>query len=252
MTIDQKNQITALRRQNVPFSKISEQTGIPISTVKSYCRRNHVEVVEKASVEGEEAPLPAPNIAPDTPPCLQCGKPLPEKCRSKKFCSKFCKDKMWKAKRRADTEALRSGKNIGGVTKDCEYCGKPFFPIGSDQRYCSRDCVYKGRYGPEHGVVKGFTFRHSGQKITFKIERPEIEDSRTTVPLVFDEVAGRRERLYQDLMIDGQNMYEAGVLSSEQFQDFKKRMIERYHPFFVEVSFAKDDEAANPVSDVAS
>ena len=42
MTDNVKKEIVQLRRSGVGYGRISRQLGIPLSTVKSYCRRNNL------------------------------------------------------------------------------------------------------------------------------------------------------------------------------------------------------------------
>lgn len=120
--------IEELRKLGYSYKSISEKMGISINTVKSYCRRNHL---EKGTAENNS------NI------CMYCRKPIAntEHKRKKKFCSDSCRMKWWNAHR-----LLIMGKSKTKIK--CNYCGKEFETYPKDKRkYCSHECYIKERFG---------------------------------------------------------------------------------------------------------
>lgn len=117
MTGQETETIIALQRQGLGYKRISAETGIPLNTVKSFCRRHPVD-------EGESL-------------CLCCGKPLehtPHK-RKKKFCSDACRMRWWNSHQ--DQVHRRAY-----YTFTCKCCGQEFTAYGNSHRsFCSRVCA---------------------------------------------------------------------------------------------------------------
>ena len=40
MTLEQKNQIAQMRKQNLGYASIAKEMGLSVNTIKAYCRRN--------------------------------------------------------------------------------------------------------------------------------------------------------------------------------------------------------------------
>ena len=121
MTEIQKKQIAEMRQAKLTFNEISNVTGIPVGTLKSFCRRNVVESADNA--------------------CLKCGMKLqqtPHK-RKKKFCSDKCRLSWWK-----DNRNFLKKKAM--YVSACKHCGKSFESYGNSHRiYCSRKCYADAR-----------------------------------------------------------------------------------------------------------
>ena len=119
MTKDDTTKITELQNKGMGYKRISALTGLPVNTVKSYCRRHAVGKYEI---------------------CQQCGSPVkqtPHK-RSKKFCSDACRMAWWKV----HPEQIQ--RKVYHLT--CAWCGKTFDSIGNGKRqYCSRACYADAR-----------------------------------------------------------------------------------------------------------
>ncbi len=115
MTQTQKEQIAGLQRIGLGYRKIATELGLPVDTVKSYCRRH---------------PLPRYDTV-----CAQCGKPLvqtPHK-RKKRFCCDQCRMAWWKAH---PDQIVR--KKV--YTHICRFCGKEFQSHRATSQFCSRKC----------------------------------------------------------------------------------------------------------------
>ena len=119
MTTDDTTKISELQNQGMGYKRISALTGLPVNTVKSYCRRH-----------------PTGELGV----CLQCGAPVkqtPHK-RTKKFCSDACRMAWWKE------HPKQVQRKLYHLT--CTWCGKPFDSIGTSTRqYCSRICYADAR-----------------------------------------------------------------------------------------------------------
>ena len=73
MTDQQRAEIVFYRNQQFGYKKIAKMTGIPLSTIKSYCQKI--------------GQLPSPSF------CLQCKRPITQTKgrKTKKFCSDRCR-----------------------------------------------------------------------------------------------------------------------------------------------------------------
>jgi len=95
LTVQQLEQIAALRQRNFPYSFIGRELGLSPNTVKSVCRRKGLLAAgsRKTKAEKETAVL-----------CKNCRKPLPEGARSDAvFCSDACRT-QWRRGNRKVTE----------------------------------------------------------------------------------------------------------------------------------------------------
>lgn len=128
MTDAQRNRIKELRSQGKTYKAVSEQTGIPVNTIKTYCNRH--------GLNGRA-------VKPSST-CLYCGKPLVQTPgrRQKKFCNDTCRTRWWSHHR---TEH-KSQKGMHHLR--CAYCGKEFTAYGDAKRkYCCHGCYIKDRFG---------------------------------------------------------------------------------------------------------
>ena len=121
MTGQKANSIIALQKQGYGYKRIAAETGIPLNTVKSFCRRHPAEEAESF--------------------CLCCGSPLehvPHK-KKKKFCSDACRMKWWNSHQdQVQRKAF--------YTFTCKCCGKEFIAYGNSHRsYCSKACASSSR-----------------------------------------------------------------------------------------------------------
>ena len=123
MTDLQKNQIMAMRAQNITYAAISDALGIPISTIKTFCRRNGITT----------------DRTPNRPHCKNCGGEIVNtpKARPRLFCSDQCKQAWWNNHRREHiSEKI--------VPHTCQTCGTVFADYsGAKRKYCSQECYRK-------------------------------------------------------------------------------------------------------------
>lgn len=79
MRDEQKRQIIALRRDGTGYGSITNQLGLSINTVKSFCRRHSLAAPAAGAV------------------CEQCGSPIEQKLgrKRKRFCCDACRNKWW-------------------------------------------------------------------------------------------------------------------------------------------------------------
>ena len=114
MTSEQIKRITEMRRSKVSIAEIASKTGVPLNTVKSWCRRHPLET---------------------TALCLNCGALVvqPIGTREKKFCSDKCRNRWW-TNHRSERSEDRMYK------KTCAHCGKVFSADRDSRKYCSYKC----------------------------------------------------------------------------------------------------------------
>lgn len=135
MTDEQKETIRGLRNQGLSYRQVSDETGISVSTLKSFCRRDFGKAAIKV-----KAPHPAGS---GQAVCRFCGKPViqtPGK-RKREFCDDRCRSRYW-VKHRSELP-----KKVT-YTYTCAYCGKEFTVYGKRERkYCSQECYFADRFG---------------------------------------------------------------------------------------------------------
>lgn len=123
-----ESEISRMRQAGVSYGKISDILGISINTVKSYCRRNNIKPIDKATIK------------PDV--CLNCGKVIVQnkKTKRRKFCCLECKTTWWNS----HPEAVNRKANY---ELRCASCGKTFISYGNKGRkYCSHECYINARF----------------------------------------------------------------------------------------------------------
>ena len=133
----QIEEIQELRKSGKSMGRISKETGIPVSTVKSHFRRHELATVGKIKT--------SPGAT-----CAQCGKVLKNKSRGKpkRFCCEPCRRTWWK-----ENPSLSKAATKHQVT--CITCGKIFGSFESrNRKYCSHECFIKNRFGKEEGNDK--------------------------------------------------------------------------------------------------
>ena len=84
MNHSKKEEINQLRKNGLGYKRISVIIGVPLNTVKSYCRRQNVDK----------------EVSTNSDVCLLCQAPLVQKKgkKPKKFCSDTCRMKLKKYK----------------------------------------------------------------------------------------------------------------------------------------------------------
>ena len=119
MTDREKKQVAILRDRGLTYQQIVEETGIGLSTVKMYFKR------QKAPVD---------NVVL----CAQCKKPLPKNApMRKRFCSDKCRIKWW----------LEHPDQLGNAQKHlyhCPVCHKAFYAY-KPAKFCSSSCYHQSR-----------------------------------------------------------------------------------------------------------
>lgn len=116
----QKDQIIAMREQKVTYATISETLGIPIGTIKTFCRRNSMTTARTLS----------------KPCCKNCGGELTNtpKARPRLFCSDHSRQNWWNKHRRERVSAEI-------LPHTCPTWGKVFADYsGAHRKYCSQEC----------------------------------------------------------------------------------------------------------------
>lgn len=138
MTQEQRDAIVELRGKGCGYGRIADSLGMSVNTVKSFCRRNHLNSIPPAVNTGQNMPSDV-----DAHFCLCCGKPVVQVMgrKQKKFCSDKCRMTWWnshldKVNRKANYEFI------------CQHCKKPFTAYGnSNRKYCSHECYIADRFG---------------------------------------------------------------------------------------------------------
>ena len=128
----QIEEIQELRKSGKSMGRISKETGIPVSTVKSHFRRHELATGGKAKTTLSTT-------------CAQCGKALKSKGRGKpkRFCCEPCRRAWWK-----ENPTLSEAASKHQVT--CITCGKTFGSFESrNRKYCCHECFIHNRYGKE-------------------------------------------------------------------------------------------------------
>lgn len=91
MTVQQLEQIAALRQHNFPYSFIARELSMPLNTVKSICRRKGFTATGSRKTKSEKA---------NAVLCKNCRKPFPEGTRTDAvFCSDYCRT-VWRRNNR--------------------------------------------------------------------------------------------------------------------------------------------------------
>jgi len=128
MDQEQKQKIIEMRNSGCGYKKISEQLQISVNTVKSYCKRHNLVLMEKRNSSSIRF-------------CLQCGNKVKQEQhrKTKKFCSDRCRMIWW----REHSSLLRTPSK---QTFICPVCHEAFSAYSSTkQKYCSRLCYARSR-----------------------------------------------------------------------------------------------------------
>ena len=120
MSSNIKDKVLELKNKGYSYKAISKKLGIPISTAKTYLRRENISINFK---------------------CKFCGADLvnvPGK-KAKKFCNDKCRMAWWNSHQ--DSVNRKAYYNL-----TCKHCGKEFESYGNKNRkYCSRECYLAAR-----------------------------------------------------------------------------------------------------------
>lgn len=121
MTNEERSIIFEMQRAGKGYRAIATETGLPLNSVKSWCRRHPIDIM-----------LPHH--------CRSCGTELSQNSgkRMKLFCSDSCRLRWWAN----HPEARRHRVEYKHV---CSYCGKTFVNDRIRAAYCGRDCFAKAR-----------------------------------------------------------------------------------------------------------
>lgn len=126
MNLEEKEKIKELREEGLGYKKISNELGISVNTIKSFCRNNNL----------------AGSFTPKKCYCKECGNEIIQKERTKKkiFCSESCKRKWWnKNRKKLDKTKLEE--------HTCLNCRKPFKAYPHENRkYCCHTCYIEDRF----------------------------------------------------------------------------------------------------------
>ena len=133
MTSTQKQIILRRRAAGLAYSKIADELGLSINTVKSYCRRAGLSENSASNAAEKEE---------NKDICIQCGVQLihTPKAKPKKFCGDDCRFTYWNTHRnQMNRKAVSSA--------ECVHCGKSYNSYGSaGRKYCSHECYIARRF----------------------------------------------------------------------------------------------------------
>lgn len=130
MKDSQKQFIRDLRRAGHSYNEIAEAVSLSVNTVKSFCRRENIEILGNSDVK-------------DRNTCECCGRLLLHHVgkKKKRFCNDECRSAWWNHNR----QWARTKKCLILL---CQHCGAEFNSYGNKNRkYCGRDCYIRSRYG---------------------------------------------------------------------------------------------------------
>lgn len=117
-----KDKVIELKNKGYSYNAISKELGIPVSTAKTYLRRDGIE---------------------QTTRCKHCGAVL--KMTKGKKAKKFCDDKCRMAWWYKHQNMMNKKKEY---VVECECCKKKFSFYGyKGRKYCSRECYMRAKYG---------------------------------------------------------------------------------------------------------
>jgi uncharacterized protein YjcR len=132
MTEVQQEKIKALRWRGTTYASIAAAVDLSPDTVKSYCRRNGITILNQEKAEGKTVYAF----------CENCGVPIEQahKQKPKKFCCEECRSVWWNKNRRLVSGSLR--------VAHCAHCGAAFEKYANaKQRYCGKACYINHRFG---------------------------------------------------------------------------------------------------------
>jgi endogenous inhibitor of DNA gyrase (YacG/DUF329 family) len=141
MTNEQKKQIVVLHNRGSSLTEVASKLGLPIGTVKSFCRRNQISSTAEVVPQPERTSNSDGTVETTKPneTCKRCGVQLERTPhhRRKLFCSDKCRLAWW-----------HENRNLGKGTSDrtCQACSVTFTGDVS-RKYCSHNCYIKARYG---------------------------------------------------------------------------------------------------------
>lgn len=125
MRAAQAEQISHMRRMGNSYGQIAESLGVPLNTVKSFCRRKGI--------------MPESGVSH----CEWCGSDVEqtEHRKPKRFCSDTCRTRWWSAHRHLLSSTSQ-------VAIRCLHCGREFMDYATTGRkYCCHACYVKARFG---------------------------------------------------------------------------------------------------------
>lgn len=124
MTNIEKNKIRLLQKKGYGYKRIAVEIGLPVNSVKTYCRRHPVESTVDPALSG----------------CEFCGKEIkqPPHRKTKRFCSDACRMAWWK-------EHPDQINRVATYSYICPECGISFTNRNRGRIYCSRACYAQAR-----------------------------------------------------------------------------------------------------------
>lgn len=122
MTKEERSSVIRLQKAGYGYRRIAANLSLPLSTVKSWCRRHPIQNDQNDNV------------------CLNCGVPIqqtPHK-RRRKFCSDRCRNAWW-----SSHPEMRNSKTV--YHHICLFCGRDYSNNRISGSYYSRECFARAR-----------------------------------------------------------------------------------------------------------
>lgn len=143
MNSNQKDVIRKLRANGQSYSQIANSLDISENTVKTFCRRNHLQKADLKILRNAKQDFAISVV------CTQCGKLLKQsvKRKPKRFCSDKCRLAWWNSHR----DEVKQKKIR---TLVCTACGTEFKSYDAQRKYCSHQCYIKDRFGGDRYDVE--------------------------------------------------------------------------------------------------
>lgn len=206
MTDQQREKIIKLRRLNYGYKTIANKLGIPVDTVKSYCKRHNI-------IKG----FPQSDSYAAEHFCMQCGNSIIQdpKRKEKKFCSDACRIKWWNS--HSDLIKTKTGHSV-----ICAYCRKEFYVNKqSNRKYCSHSCYIEDRF---HGTSIMKEKKPEGKRNSLTEPHMQIKPVHKTAKMKTQEVIPETISIKDDSLSVGEENNKLPFLTEEEKLDLLNRI----------------------------
>ncbi|KXI16076.1 hypothetical protein HMPREF3230_01213 [Gardnerella vaginalis] len=132
MNMEEQRKVKLLRDEGLSYTQIANRMDISVNTIKSYCKRNSLGVIQSTKTQTEL--------------CESCSKPIKQNTgrKVKRFCSDACRNTWWNK----HTQLVKRQANYECT---CLNCKNSFISYGNKTRkYCCHACYIEHRFGGGH------------------------------------------------------------------------------------------------------
>jgi len=136
MNMEEQRKVKLLRDEGLSYTQIANRMDISVNTIKSYCKRNSLGVIQSTKTQ--------------TALCESCSKPIKQNTgrKVKRFCSDACRNTWW-------NKHIQLVKRQANYECTCLNCTNSFISYGNKTRkYCCHACYIEHRFGGEHHANK--------------------------------------------------------------------------------------------------